>query len=214
MTVERRLETCGRSAAEMVMNLLGGANRLNPANAHQTPFVVVLAGPHPEGALAVNCARQLSCHGIKITLFVPKTVSAGYCSILENEIRIYLSTGSHFIRSVADLPKDTVDMVISGVDSHRNTDANQRHSWCIEAKIWAEKLRAPIIALDPPQEPHKPALNPKWSLSLGLPLKLSEFSGKMYLSDLAIPKQVFKQVGISYQSPFGHKYVIPIYKRD
>ena len=45
--------------------------RMAPRNAHQKPSVVVLCGPHMQGAQGVNCARQLAMHGVNVTLFVP-----------------------------------------------------------------------------------------------------------------------------------------------
>ena len=45
--------------------------RLNPQNSHQRPNVAVLCGPHIQGAMGVNCARQLAVHNVKVTVFVP-----------------------------------------------------------------------------------------------------------------------------------------------
>lgn len=43
--------------------------RLTPTNDHQRPTVVFLCGPHFQGALGVNCARQLSNHGTDVIVF-------------------------------------------------------------------------------------------------------------------------------------------------
>lgn len=46
LTWERRMELMGRAATEISLQLLGGGHRLNPRNTHQSPSVVILAGPH------------------------------------------------------------------------------------------------------------------------------------------------------------------------
>lgn len=45
--------------------------RFGPQNSHQKPSVVVLCGPHMQGAQGLNCARQLSNHNVQVTVFVP-----------------------------------------------------------------------------------------------------------------------------------------------
>lgn len=45
-----------------------------------------------------------------------------------------------------------------------------------------------------------------------LPLEnISAACGKLYLSNLAIPEKFYRDAGINYKSPFGHKFVIPLH---
>lgn len=45
-----------------------------------------------------------------------------------------------------------------------------------------------------------------------LPLEnISSQCGKVYLSNLAIPDKFYRDAGINYKSPFGHKFVIPLH---
>ena len=62
-------------------------NRLTPKNAHQRPQVVVLCGPHYQGAMGVNCARQLATHNVSVTLFVPNFLKMN--PHLESEIKLF-----------------------------------------------------------------------------------------------------------------------------
>ena len=114
---ERQLEMIGRSASEMVMQLLGGVNRckaktnkqnftlysnaisdclnfrFTPSNAHQRPLVAVVCGPHLQGAQGVNCARHLACHNADVTVFVPNFVKV--IDLLEVELKLFaLSRGT------------------------------------------------------------------------------------------------------------------------
>ena len=72
-----------------------------------------------------------------------------------------------------------------------------------------QESRAPVLAVDPP--PITPTLDIKMSLTWGLPLSHSPQSGKLYLVNLGIPKNIYKEVGIKFSSPFGAKFVIPLH---
>lgn len=67
------------------------------------------------------------------------------------------------------------------------------------------------MAVDPPPSGVS-NLNIKCSILPMLPLdNLSASCGKLYLSNLTIPDQFFRDAGITYKSPFGHKFVIPLH---
>lgn len=45
-----------------------------------------------------------------------------------------------------------------------------------------------------------------------LPLEnISSSCGKLYLCNLSVPDSVFRAAGITYKSPFGHKFIIPLH---
>lgn len=67
------------------------------------------------------------------------------------------------------------------------------------------------MAIDPPVT-GIPILSVKCSILPILPLEnLSAACGKLYLSNLAIPEKFYRDAGINYKSPFGHKFVIPLH---
>ena len=51
----------------------------------------------------------------------------------------------------------------------------------------------------------------KMSLVGGLPLAHQPEAGKLYLANLGIPRNIYKEVGIKFSSPFGAKFVIPLH---
>lgn len=65
-------ELFGRSVAELVLEQVGGRTRLRPGNEHQLPHVLVLAGPHLQGALGVALARHLWSRRCRVTLVAPQ----------------------------------------------------------------------------------------------------------------------------------------------
>ncbi|KAJ9591849.1 hypothetical protein L9F63_001666 [Diploptera punctata] len=209
LTEERQAELMGRAATEMALQLLGGAHRLNPHNVHQWPTVVALCGSHRQGAIAVNTARQLATHGVRIVVFLLDPTHLP--SQLARELALFKYTNNKIITTVQELPTIAVDLIIVALaDELGNQLLQSRYR---VAADWANENRAPVLALDPPSA-GTPGVETKFSLIPVLPLAHSLENGKLYLCNLAFPQQVFKEVGIKYCSPFGHKFVIPLHPND
>ncbi|CAL7936515.1 unnamed protein product [Xylocopa violacea] len=199
---ERRVELLGRAGAEIILQLLGGSRRLNPNNAHQWPTVVALCGPHRSGAAGVNCARQLSSHGVKTILFVENSEDV----FLLQELSLYKLTGNKVETKVKNLPS-VVDLILVAL-----CDENSPKTIAPIAR-WANSNRAPILAIEPPAT-GTPGILSKFSLLGGLPLSHSVDNGRLYLCNLALPNKVYADVGITYRSPFGPKFVIPLHSNN
>ncbi|XP_076236354.1 enhancer of mRNA-decapping protein 3 [Calliopsis andreniformis] len=199
---ERRVELLGRAGAEIILQLLGGSHRLNPNNAHQWPTVVALCGPHRSGAAGVNCARQLSSHGVKTIVFVENSEDV----FLLQELSLYKLTGNKVETKVKNLPT-LVDLILVAL-----CDENSPRMITPIAR-WANSNRAPILAIEPPAT-GTPGILSKFSLLGGLPLSHSVDNGRLYLCNLALPNKVYEDVGITYRSPFGPKFVIPLHSNS
>lgn len=199
---ERRVELLGRAGAEIILQLLGGAHRLNPKNAHQWPTVVALCGPHRSGAAGVNCARQLSTHGIKTVVYVENSENIN----LLQELSLYKMTGNK-VETNIDKLASCVDLIIVALceeDSPRKISPVAK---------WVQNNRAPVISIDPPSI-GTPGILSKISLLGVLPLSHDSSNGRLYLCNLALPNKIFSDVGITYRSPFGPKFVIPLHSDD
>ncbi|KAM3625000.1 uncharacterized protein V6R79_005387 [Siganus canaliculatus] len=208
LSVERRLETTGVCSSQMALTLLGGPNRLTPKNVHQRPTVVLLCGPHIQGAQGISCGRHLANHDVEVILFLPNFLKMQ--ESVSSEVNLYSGTSGKQVASVKDLPTSPVDLVINCLDCHENQLLREQ-SWYQSAADWANQNRAPVLSIDPAfREQHQP-VEAKWTLSLGLPLPLAEAESRVYLCDIGIPKLVFQEVGICYHSPFGCKFVIPLH---
>lgn len=205
----RRLETVGRSTTEMILQLVGGSHRLNPKNDHQLPTIVALCGPHIQGAQGITCARLLANHNVKTFVYVPNFVKMDH--YVEEELLLYDLTDGQKTSCARDLPKGTVDIIINALDNHENMVLRDQ-SWYRTLVEWANNSKAPVLAIDPPQQGS--LIQAKWCLSLCLPLNLREQCGQVYLCDLGLPRQVMAQVGITYSSPFGHKFLIPLHTKS
>lgn len=208
LSLERRLEMTGVCSSQMALTLLGGPNRLTPKNVHQRPTVALLCGPHVQGAQGISCGRHLANHDVEVILFLPNLVKMQ--ESITSELTLYGKTGGKQVATVKDLPMSPVDLIINCLDCHENPLLREQ-PWYQVAADWANQNRAPVLSLDPPVGGQPQAVEAKWTLSLGLPLPLAEGHGRVYLCDIGIPKHVFQEVGISYHSPFGCKFVIPLH---
>jgi len=211
LSTERQTEQVGRAAAEMLLQLLGGSHRLNPHNTHQRPFVIILAGCHIQGAQAVNCGRHLSNHGVHVVVFQPRT-DAQLPPWLENELALFKLSQGKLINVVQELPNTPVDIVLNALDDHNTFLLSRAQPWYSFIVQWIGQRRAQVVSLDPP--PSGVLVPTKWSLLPALPLSMDDSCGAVYLCDVGIPKQVFQDVGISYSSPFGPKFFIPLHPAD
>lgn len=193
------MELLGRAGTEIILQLLGGAHRLNPHNAHQWPTVVVLCGAHRSGAAGINCARQLSSHGVKTVVFVESTDDV----FLLQELTLYKLTGNRFETDIKKLPA-AADLIVVALHEEKSP-----RSITPVAK-WASNHRASILSIEPPST-GIPGIVSKYCLVSGLPLAHCLENGRLYLCNLALPTKVFTDVGITYRSPFGPKFVIPLH---
>ncbi|XP_059208828.1 enhancer of mRNA-decapping protein 3-like [Centropristis striata] len=208
LSLERRLETIGVCSSQMALTLLGGPNRLTPKNVHQRPTVVLLCGPHIQGAQGISCGRHLANHEVEVIMFLPNFVKMQ--ESVNNEVQLYSRTGSKQVASIKDLPASPVDLVINCLDCHENPLLREQ-TWYQSAADWANQNRAPVLSIDPAVSSQHQTVEAKWTLSLGLPLPLPETESRVYLCDIGIPKLVYQEVGIRYHSPFGCKFVIPLH---
>ncbi|PNF24120.1 hypothetical protein B7P43_G03248 [Cryptotermes secundus] len=209
LTEERQAELMGRAATEMALQLLGGGHRLNPHNVHQWPTVVALCGSNRQGAVAVNCARQLASHGVKTVVFLLDPTHL--TTQLTHELALFRHTNNKLITTVQELPTVAVDLIVLALADELGSQLHKARYRA--AAEWANENRAPVLALDPPPA-GTPGVDTKFSLVPVLPLAHSLDNGKLYLCNLAFPQQVFKEVGIKYSSPFGPKFVIPLHPND
>merc|ERR1719147_596014 len=174
---------------------------------HQVPTAVFFFGINTAGTFGLYGARHLASHGVKSLVYMPE--ASVYPHTLEAELRLYRLTGGKVVTKGKDLPKGSVDLIVTAMEDQEMWSQERCQPWHRNATSWAESCRAPVLAIDPP--PHPPALEVKMTLIGGLPLHHPPEAGKLYLANLGIPKNIFKEVGIKFSSPFGAKFVIPLH---
>lgn len=168
--------------------------------------MVILSGPNRQGAVGINCARQLSSHSINTIVFLAPTTQEEV-SILKSELSLYKLTNNKIITSIDNLPPNT-DLTILALSD----DSENPKSYPLISE-WVKQNRSPVLALDPPTV-GTPGISTKLSLVPVLPLSYENENGKIYLCNLGFPTKIYKDVGIKYRSPFGPKFVIPLHPND
>ena len=104
------------------------------------------------------------------------------------------------------------------MDDHEMPDQERSQPWHRSAVQWAKGSHQVVVALDPltpsqakPELPIKasvlPGCPPLW---YGTAKSSAGHHGKLYMANLAMPAKVYKDVGLSYASPFGAKSCIPL----
>jgi len=204
LSVTQRVENAGICTCQMALQLVGGERRMCPRNAHQPPEIVILASPNVEGLQAIAAARHLANHAANVTLYVPEVRS-----IVRPQLDLFSKTEGRLITRVEHLPSQPVDLVVDTLSSNESSEF--QYSALLPVVDWANRNKAPVLALDPCIRSKQVNLVIKWSIALGLPLISCSKSGRLYLADVGIPSGVFNDVGISYKSPFTDKFVIPLY---
>ncbi|KAL4227472.1 enhancer of mRNA decapping [Mactra antiquata] len=207
-SAERKIEMIGRSSSEMILQLLGGSSRLNPQNGHQLPRVLILCGPHRQGAQGINCARHLVNHGVQTVVFLPNFLRMVQC--VEQELKMYEMCDGKRYSLEKDIPTKSIDMIINCMDSHENSFLKDQ-PWYQAHVRWVSQSRAPVFSIDPPIETVD--ITPKWCLYPVLPLAKIDMTSQLYLCDLGLPKKIFSDAGIKYKSPFSHKFIIPLHSK-
>lgn len=205
--LEKQTELMGRAATELCIQLLGGQHRLAANNTHQLPLAVFLCGTSRSAVYGVTAARHLAGHGVRTQVYLPETNHQSH--LLEQELRLYRLTGGKVVTKAKDLPKVSVDAVVTALEDDEIWSQQRIQPWHRAAVSWAEGLKAPILAIDPP--PELPAFSTRMTLVGVLPLAHPAQCGKLYLANLGIPKNLFKEVGVKFASPFGAKFVIPLH---
>uniref|UniRef100_A0A1B0G261 Enhancer of mRNA-decapping protein 3 n=1 Tax=Glossina morsitans morsitans TaxID=37546 RepID=A0A1B0G261_GLOMM len=204
-TVQRQLDLLARGTVDLAILLLGGARRLTPNNRHQWPTIVIISEKSDNfraSNVGAATGRQLASHGLKVLLYLE-----GDAKNIEQksiEISLFKATGNTVVFTSDALP--VPDLVILSTSS-ANLSGN--------IKKWLNDNRASVLAVDPPPN----GINDvciKHAILPILPLNgiSSNHYGKLYLCNLGIPDKFYRDAGVKYKSPFGHKFVIPIHSKN
>ncbi len=210
---ERLVELVARAGTEICIQLLGGSRRLNPQNSHQVPLCVILCGPGKNGEYGLALSRHLATQGVKTVAFFPQL------ELLQRNVAAELSlyklccksSNSTLIQDVKELPESAVDLVVMALDDHDLWEQERSQVWHRGAIRWCKDLRAPVLAIDPLASPISHPVAFKASLIPGLPLwHDGSHTGKIHMVNLAVPNKVYKDVGITFHSPFGAKSYVTL----
>lgn len=204
LSLQRQLDLLARGTTDLAILLFGGARRLTPNNRHQWPTIAIICEKSENfrsSNVGAATGRQLASHGLKVLLYLEEDTNIEQNSI---EISLFKATGNTVVYSVNALP--TPDLVILSTNSTNLSS---------DVKKWLSENRASMLAIDPPPSGIQD-VSIKYAILPILPLNgiSTNSCGKLYLCNLGIPDKFYRDAGIKYKSPFGHKFVIPIHTKN
>ena len=178
--------------------------------------VVVLAGSGGNGGGAMVSARNLHNWGTKVDVFLTKPVCE-LSGVIHEQAKI-LQTMDVDLQTVIDLNKDIApDLIIDGIIGYSLQGAPRGAA--AEMINWVNRLETPVLSLDVPSgldagtgEIHSPAINATATMTLALPktgLRQpgAENVGELYLADIGVPPELYK-------NPLLKLQVGPIFQKD
>ncbi|XP_075981612.1 enhancer of mRNA-decapping protein 3 [Anticarsia gemmatalis] len=196
-----------RAAADVALRLVGGGRRLDPRNAHQTPTVVALVGPHAAGAAGLTAARLLASHGARAAALLAAPPPPEPDEALRRELAALAPAGVTLAPSPAALPGPDV-VLLALHDPERAGGADYG-----AALRWAGAARAAVVALEPPAEGWAGVAARAAVLGV-VPAALAAGLGRVYLADVAPPPRIFAEEGVTYRAPFGAATVLALHPAD
>ncbi|XP_017072052.1 enhancer of mRNA-decapping protein 3 [Drosophila eugracilis] len=244
LSLQRQLDILARGASDLAITLLGGARRLTPANNHQWPKIAIICdGVKNMRTINIGAAtgRQLASHGLTVLLYVEQAKLLEQNSS-SAEISLFKATDNVIVHSVDALP--TPDLVILSTNTANLSDAIRKWLSVNRASVLAidpppcgindVAIKYSILPILP-LNGISTATSSSSSSAAATPTPIASTSaaaaatatksgvvaatstnncGKLYLCNLGIPDKFYRDCGIKYKSPYGHKYVIPIHSKD
>ncbi len=200
------MENAGRDLTELTLALLN----------NRKSNILVLAGKGNNGGGGICAARHLKNHGYNVSAtFAEDKIT----DIPQLQTNIFKAAEGDVI-SFEDAKYRKYEIIIDALIGY-NLKGKLKANYEIIID-WANQQDSKIISLDVPSgvdantgEDFGISIKPFCTLTLALPKTgcIKEKTGKLYLGDLGIPKNVYKSIGIDSHLIFsGDKYIIPIYQ--
>jgi NAD(P)H-hydrate epimerase len=200
------MENAGRNVASLSLELLGPGP--------QSAKVLVLAGSGGNGGGGICAARHLANRRLSVGLCLAEPAKLAEVTALQR--RTYRFAGGTEITTDA-LNDFCPDLIIDALIGYSLQSAPRGRF--IELIRWANGSGTQILALDLPsglnpttgQSPGE-MIRAKWTLTLALPKTglLPGRAGTLFLGDIGIPAETYRRAGLSYNSPFGSRFWIPL----
>ncbi|XP_022215569.2 enhancer of mRNA-decapping protein 3 [Drosophila obscura] len=244
LSLQRQIDILARGASDLAITLLGGARRLTPANNHQWPKIAIICdGVKNMRTINIGAAtgRQLASHGLTVLLYVEQAQLVGQSveialfkatdnvivhavdalptpdlvilstntATLSDGIKNWLRLNRASVLAIDPPPCGINDVAIkysilpilplNGISTAAAATASSSSS--------AAATPTPLPSTSSAAAAAAAAAKPATPSS-------TNNCGKLYLCNLGIPDKFYRDCGIKYKSPYGHKYVIPIHSKD
>lgn len=200
------MENAGRSLALLAMHKMG-ENR-------QDAQYVILAGSGGNGGGGICAGRHLANRGLDVSccFIFPDRMT----EVTAWQRQIFLNAGGQEI-SLPKLKRFKPDIILDALFGYNLNAAP--HGPALDLIQWANLSDALKMSLDVPSgidattgESPGEYCHADDTLTLALPKTglLPSTTGDLYLADIGIPSVVYEKIKISYTSPFGKEFYVPL----
>ncbi len=208
-SLHQMMENAGRNCALVALDM--SRKTLNHT------VIVVLAGSGGNGGGGICAARHLANRAPKLSVYLclssPKTLEG----VSAYQRKIFGSTHGKEceIAHLASVKPDLIIDALVGYGLHGAPTGKAS-----ELIQWANEKDTQILSLDIPSgvdsttgETLGAFIDATRTVTLALPKTglLPETTGHLWLADIGIPQAAFQKLGLEYISPFGHRFIIPLW---
>ncbi len=200
------MENAGRNLAELVLQI--------HSRKWERTTVVVLAGSGGNGGGGICAARHLANRNMDVMLCLAKPEHLTEVAAFQRKVFQWTSGTEISASALKDVYPDVIIDALIGYNL-----VNVPHGIFAKLIEWANAANAPTLSLDVPSgvdattgEILGTAITPQWTMTLALPKTglLPPKTGDLWLADIGIPEEVYRQVGIDYTCPFGKRFRVPL----
>ena len=198
------MENAGRNLAQNVMDMVD----------KDRGEITVMAGAGGNGGGGLCCARHLHNRGFKVRLVLDRQTTA-LRDAASNQLRILQAAGLQPMEPVqAEEAIRRAQLVVDALIGYSLRGAPRGRA--AELIDLCNQHAARVLSLDVPSgldattgETPGLVVQAERTMTLALPKTgLHSIPGDLYLADIGIPPEVYRQLGISFEPFFGDRYWI------
>jgi NAD(P)H-hydrate epimerase len=203
------MENTGQNLAKLAIDVLG--------EKWQKADILILAGYGRKGGGVICAARHLANRNARVYLCLANQERLSQVPAYQYKLYKYTTGKETLLHEIAE---KTPDLIIDGLIGY-SADGIVRGN-ILKLIQWANFVDAPILSLDIPSgvdattgETAGESIQPTWTITLALPKTglVPGKTGSLFLADIGIPELVFRKIGIQYQSPFDHRFRVPLFTK-
>lgn len=210
ITLEKMMQNAGKAIFDVVMHII------SKDQSDRKPDILALTGKGNNGGDALAAALLLHQKGIKVSVVNPFRVNE-FSDMAKEELKKVIDAEIPVFRSLEDLKNSDYTLVIDALFGFSlRGDPKPPADELIE-QINCSML--PVLAVDVPSglDVHEgvertPIVEAAYTITLGMPKvgldKHKDIVGKLFLGDLGIPQEAYRDLGYEPPEFEGRSYVV------
>lgn len=203
------MENAGRNLAAMAIKM--------PGDGWNKKVVIVFAGSAGNGGGGICAARHMANRGanVKLCLINPQKLT----DVAAFQLKIFKAAAGKLI-GIEEIENEHPELIIDAIIGYSMQGAPTGNA--LTAIRWSNLSQVPVLSLDVPSgvdsttgEAPGDAINNPCTLALALPKTglLTSHTRELFLADIGIPKEVYRLINLSFNTPFDERFILPLSKK-